>query len=207
MSRVNTTTNPYCTTSDTTYGTTYFSYDALGRKTDTTLPDGSISHIDYAGNATETTDPPNGTTNVQHIQQVNGLGQLTSVCEVGLAPQSIGGLQSCNLNIAGSGSLTTYAYDPLGNMLNVIQHGLARTFTYDNLSRLTSALNPEVGTDTYTYSSSGSACSPSADAPCTRTDARGESYLIHGSIPAGEYGRPNPSVLRAHELEVGAGGV
>jgi RHS repeat-associated protein len=173
MSRVNTTTNPYCTTSDTTYGTTYFSYDALGRKTDTTLPDGSISHIDYAGNATETTDPPNGTTNVQHIQQVNGLGQLTSVCEVGLAPQSIGGLQSCNLNIAGSGSLTTYAYDPLGNMLNVIQHGLARTFTYDNLSRLTSALNPEVGTDTYTYSSSGSACSPSADAPCTRTDARG----------------------------------
>jgi RHS repeat-associated protein len=152
---------------------TYFAYDGLGRKIRTTLPDGAVSTIAYAGNATETTDPPNGTTSVQHIQQSNGLGFLTSVCEVGLAPLATGGPQPCGLNIAGSGSLTTYTYNPLGNMLSVNQHGLGRSFTYDSLSRLTTALNPEVGLDTYTYSSSTSACSPSADVPCSRQDARG----------------------------------
>ena len=175
MSRVYSVSNPYCSTSDPTYGLTYFEYDGLGRKIQTTLPDGAVSTIAYAGNATETTDPPNGTTSVQHIQQSNGLGFLTSVCEVGLAPQSTGGPQDCKLNIAGSGSLTTYAYDPLGNMLSVNQHGLGRTFTYDGLSRLTSALNPEVGTDYYTYLNTNAPVpSPgNVSSPITRTDARG----------------------------------
>jgi RHS repeat-associated protein len=175
MSRVASTTNPYCTTSDPTYGLTYFAYDGLGRKIQTTLPDGAVSTILYAGNATETTDPPNGTTSVQHIQQSNGLGFLTSVCEVGLAPLSTGGPQSCNLNIAGAGSLTTYTYDPLGNMRSVNQHGLTRAFTYDGLSRLLTALNPEVGLDSYTYlNSNGTVPSPGdVSSPITRTDARG----------------------------------
>jgi hypothetical protein len=66
----------------------------------------------------------------------------------------------------------TILRDLLGNMLNVNQHGLGPTFQYDNLSRLTYALNPAVGTDIYTYSNSSSACSPSAGVPCQRTDAR-----------------------------------
>jgi hypothetical protein len=57
-------------------------------------------------------------------------------------------------------------------MLSVNQHGLGRTFQHDNLSRLTHALNSELGTDIYTYSNSSSACSPSAGVPCKRTDAR-----------------------------------
>ncbi|MGA2085123.1 MAG: RHS repeat-associated core domain-containing protein [Terracidiphilus sp.] len=176
MSRVSSTSNPYCSTSDPTYGITQFAYDALGRKIKTTLPDGSISTIAYAGNATETTDPPNGTTSVQHIQQSDGLGRLTNVCEVSASSlSSVSGdtPSACGLNIGGSGYLTSYAYDPLGNMRSVNQHGLTRTFTYDNLSRLLTAMNPEVGTDTYAYSSSSSACSPSADVPCARQDARG----------------------------------
>jgi RHS repeat-associated protein len=188
MSRVYSVSNPYCSTSDPTYGLTYFAYDGLGRKTQTTLPDGSVSKIAYAGNATMTTDPFNGTTNVQHVQQSDGLGRLTNVCEVGLSPQTTGGPQACGLNIAGSGSLTTYSYDPLGNMLSVNQHGLGRTFSYDSISRLLCASNPEnsfaacpatdngayvPGTDGYTYSNSSNACSPSAGVPCTRTDARG----------------------------------
>jgi RHS repeat-associated protein len=190
MSRVASVSNPYCSYSDTTYGITQFFYDGLGRKIETMYPDFpanplSFSTIAYAGNATETTDPPNGTTSVQHIQQVDGLGRLTNVCEValstqvGAAPSACGpyisgsGSPTTYINIPASGSLTSYTYDPLGNMTSVNQHGLARSFTYDGLSRLTYALNPEVGTDVYTYPSSSTPCAPSAAVPCTRTDARG----------------------------------
>src|SRR5262249_37265412 len=56
--------------------------------------------------------------------------------------------------------VTVYAYDTLGNLLRVDQKGSARTdstqwrtrtFTYDSLSRLLTATNPESGTITYTY--------------------------------------------------------
>jgi RHS repeat-associated protein len=173
MSRVASVTNPYCSTSDPTYGTTQYAYDGLGRKIQTTLPDGSISTIAYAGAATEATDPFNGTTSVQHIQQTDGLGRLINVCEVSSA--SYGGTSptACGLSIAGTGFLTTYTYDPLGNMLGVNQHGLTRSFTYDYLSRLTQAVNPEVGPDKYTYSNSTTACAPDESLPCIRTDARG----------------------------------
>ena len=40
-------------------------YDALGRKTKITLPDGAFSLISYGANATEITDPNNGSTNVR----------------------------------------------------------------------------------------------------------------------------------------------
>ena len=188
MSRVSSVKNPYCSASDSTYGSTQFAYDALGRKIQTTLPDGSISTIEYAGNATETTDPPNGTTSVQHIQQADGLGRLTNVCEVTSTSLGSGSPAACGLNITGVGYLTTYTYDSLGNMLAVNQHGLSRSFTYDGISRLLTSLNPEVGQDTYTYPvqtppncppGSGHCipppvpCAPNEAVPCTRQDARG----------------------------------
>jgi len=174
MSRVATVSNPFCTSSDPTYGTTSFSYDSLGRKVLTILPDGTTSSAAYATNATETTAPFNGTTNVQHIQQANGLGQLMYVCEIWSA--SLGGTNpgSCGLNLSGSGYLTGYSYDPLNNLLSVSQHGVNRTFIYDSMSRLTSALNPETGSTavTYSYLLSGSPCAGDPSQPCTKTDAR-----------------------------------
>jgi len=59
---------------------------------------------------------------------------------------------------------TVYSYDALGNLLEVDQKGTApndstqwrtRTFTYDSLSRLTKAINPESGTITYSYDADG----------------------------------------------------
>jgi YD repeat-containing protein len=173
MSRVRSVSNPYCSTSDTTYGSTLYLYDALGRKTQTTLPDGAVSAITYAGNATEVTDPFNGTTYVQHIQQVDGLGRLTNVCELSSSPLGSSSPTSCGLAIGGTGYLTTYTYDAQGNMLNVNQHGLSRAFSYDALSRLTQSLNPEVGLNVYTYPSASNPCASSAAVPCTRTDGRG----------------------------------
>jgi RHS repeat-associated protein len=80
--------------------------------------------------------------------------------------------------------VTAYQYDALGNLTCVEQHGnvsstgcssapssdatslwRVRRFTYDSLSRLTSATNPESGTITYQYN---------ADSTLTsKTDARG----------------------------------
>lgn len=59
---------------------------------------------------------------------------------------------------------TSYDYDSLGNLSHVYQGSQTRTFGYDSLSRLRSALNPENGTTSYTYDDNGNLS--------TRTDAR-----------------------------------
>ncbi|HEV7746336.1 MAG TPA: hypothetical protein VGO56_15175, partial [Pyrinomonadaceae bacterium] len=59
---------------------------------------------------------------------------------------------------------TSYEYDVFGNLTKVIQDTQTRTFTYDSLSRMRSATNPESGTVTYTYDDNGNLL--------TKTDAR-----------------------------------
>jgi YD repeat-containing protein len=166
--------NPYCTTADLTYGLTTFLYDPLGRKTQITNADGTVSSIGYGGNATKFTDPSNGTVTPQHIQQQNGLGQLTNVCEVTASTFGSVAPAACNLNLSGTGYLTAYSYDPLNNLVAVGQLGVSRSFIYDSLSRLTSAVNPETGAVSYGYLTTASApCSPNSALPCKKTDARG----------------------------------
>ncbi len=46
---------------------------------------------------------------------------------------------------------TSYGYSVLGNLTSVTQGVQTRTFTYDSLSRLRTAVNPESGTVTYQY--------------------------------------------------------
>jgi RHS repeat-associated protein len=69
---------------------------------------------------------------------------------------------------------TLYSYDTLGNLLRVDQKGTApndstqwrtRTFTYDSLSRLLTATNPESGTISYTYDSDGNLLQKTSPAP------------------------------------------
>ncbi len=48
--------NPYCTTGDSTYGLTTYKYDALGRTTQVSEPDGSVVTTSYSGNCTTVTD-------------------------------------------------------------------------------------------------------------------------------------------------------
>src|ERR1044071_1385886 len=70
--------------------------------------------------------------------------------------------------------VTMYQYDALGNLLRVDQKGSApsdstqwrtRTFTYDSLSRLLTATNPESGTITYTYDADGELLQKTSPAP------------------------------------------
>src|SRR5437016_517042 len=112
------------------------------------------------------------------ISQSDGLGRLLSVCEVTSVSQlgSSGTPAACGQDIAGTGFLTTYSYNPLGDLLSVTQNGVnQRTFSYDSLSRLTSASNPESGSITYTYDSDTNCSAPNSFAGLlvSKVDARG----------------------------------
>lgn len=67
-------------------------------------------------------------------------------------------------SLASPHQATNYSYDTLGNLLQIVQGGQTRTFTYSSLSRLLSATNPESGTFQYTYDPNGNLL--------TKTDAR-----------------------------------
>src|SRR5262249_52572030 len=68
---------------------------------------------------------------------------------------------------------TLYSYDALGNLLNVTQKGgttdqtqwRVRNFTYDSLSRLLTATNPESGTISYSYDANGNMLQKTSPAP------------------------------------------
>lgn len=116
-----------------------------------------MANTAYSGRATETTDEGNGTANVQRVTQVDGLGRLVSVCEVGTgtALGSGGTPGSCGQHIAATGFLTTYTYSALDDLASVTQATVNRSFVYDSLSRMTSATNPESGIASYTYDADG----------------------------------------------------
>jgi RHS repeat-associated protein len=174
LGRVFTVSNPYCIAGESTSGLTTFAYDALGRATQVTHPDGTTGLSSYTGRATQAQDEGNGTQRVTRISQSDGLGRLKYLCEVAPGPfvgaggssspsliGSGGAPANCGQNVpggldisSGNGFLTTYDYDILDNLLQVNQSGVApRTFAYDSLSRLKQATNPESGTICYgTYS-------------------------------------------------------
>jgi RHS repeat-associated protein len=162
LGRVATVSNPYRNGTDitTTTGTTIYGYDALGRKISETYPDNSVLTTAYCGPSTLVTDP----TGKWRRSRVDGLGRLVEVDE----PNAPGASVNSN-GCPGTGEpiwVTTYGYDPLGNLTSVVQNGShQRTFTHDSLSRLLTASNPETGTITYAYNNDGVLIS--------KTDARG----------------------------------
>lgn len=144
------TTNPYRTTSDSTYGVTTSVYDVLHRVKHVTQPDGSPLNTAYCANTTLVTDEAG------HWRRstVDALGRLIKVDEPN-SPTATVNPNGC----PGSGEpiwVTTYSYDTLGNLLGVVQAGSRqRNFSYDSLSRILSSNNPESGTLLYTYDSDG----------------------------------------------------
>jgi RHS repeat-associated protein len=169
LGRTYTVSNPYYSTSDSTYGITTYTYDSLGRNKAVQNPDGTTRTNLYTGRATLASDEGNGTHNVQRVSQADALGRLTGVCEVTSTTLPVGSNPTpgpCNLDISANGFPTTYTYDILNNLLSASQGSLSgRSFSYDSLSRLTSATNPESGTITYTYDANGNVSSKTAPLP------------------------------------------
>jgi YD repeat-containing protein len=166
LGRVQTTSNPYRSMSDTTYGTTAMQYDTLGRVTQVTRPDGSTAATSYSGRAAQIQDEGNGTSSVTRISQTDALGRLTSVCEVtGVQQAGNNKPVACNQDINKTGFLSSYQYDPLGNLKTVNQSSETRSFTYDSLSHLLSATNPESGITSYNYDPNGNVLTRTRPAP------------------------------------------
>lgn len=151
-----------------------FVYDALGRVRTVTHSDSSVVATAYAGRAADVQDEGNGTSTVEHIMQSDALGRLTNVCEVTGQAQNNVAPSSCGLDYPGTGFLTAYSYDASGNLTNVAQGSESRGFSYDLVSRLTQANNPESGTTSYLYDADSSCPQPTyAGELISRTDARG----------------------------------
>jgi RHS repeat-associated protein len=150
--------NPHCTSSQfasdgwTIHGTGSVQggnfvdgYDALGRPTVVTMPDLATQSWSYTDDTASFTNEDGAV----WARTKDALGRLVQVTEPGA------------LN-------TTYGYDAFGNLLSVNQTGniLAgeaarlRSFTYDSLSRLVTATDPEAGTICYGTVPGGSAYLP-----------------------------------------------
>ncbi len=110
-------------------------FDALGRVTQITTPDGAHVDTSYSGNTVTVTDQAGK----NRKSETDALGRLKSVWE----------------NPTGLNYQTSYSYDTLNNLTTVTQGAQTRSFAYDSLKRLTSATNPESGAVNYTYDNNG----------------------------------------------------
>ncbi len=79
LGRVATVSNPYRSTSDSTYGVTQYQYDALNRVTQVIKQDNSFSTVSYNSNCTTTTDEAGK----QRKNCVDALGRMNEVDEPG----------------------------------------------------------------------------------------------------------------------------
>jgi RHS repeat-associated protein len=164
---------PYSAAADTlctgTCPATVIAYDALGRPTSATdggNPTPGTVNYTYTNNDVYQSIGPvvTGEGNTKRKQlEYDGLGRLTSVCEVTSATGS--GICNQTGNPVYSGYWTTYAYDVLGNMTQVTQNKQAltgsqqsRSFTFDMIGRMLTENNPETGTVTNVYDSWDSSC-------------------------------------------------
>lgn len=117
-------------------------YDLLGRVKKITTPDGAYVTTSYDLDEVTVTDQAGK----KRSSVSDALGRLEKVVE---AP-----------GVTDYGYETTYEYDALGNLTKVVQGKVGqarqtRQFSYDSLSRLTSATNPESGTTLYEYYDAG----------------------------------------------------
>lgn len=140
------TSNPYraatvsAAGAETTTGWTLTKFDSAGRAFETETVSGAAAPSPCVGNGgstgrmTTAYDAETATVTDQAEKQrrnvSDALGRLVQVVEAPNAP---------DYNYQ-----TSYTYDALGNLTQVEQGEQTRTFTYSSLSRLVSAVNPEV---------------------------------------------------------------
>lgn len=168
--RLLTTTNPYLTTNDTTYGVTQSQYDALGRVVRVTEADNSVVTKTYdltvsgvAGLCRKTQDEAGKS----HEVCSDGLGRPTAILEDpdGLRLETDYAYNTAENDPTAANGSQKITITQKGRSGNASSTYRVRTSVYDSLGRLLSATNPETGTIGYSYDDNGNVLS--------KTDARG----------------------------------
>jgi RHS repeat-associated protein len=185
-------------------------YDALGRPITITDGGGGTTAYTYPQNDVLVITGP--TQNFQKQLEYDGLGRLTSVCEI----TSASGSGSCGQSNSKTGFLTKYSYDALANLLTVTQNAQpgaiggaqTRAYVYDGLKRLKSESNPETsntgtnGTIAYTYDTDSTCGTTSNGDLVKKVDAasnvicytRDALHRVSGmTYPSGPYSASTPS--------------
>jgi RHS repeat-associated protein len=103
--RVYTQSNPHRSSSLPTDGTTTYTYDALGRTTNITQPDGSAIATSYSGNSTTVTDEAGN----QRISLTDGLARMTEVEE---PSQGSGAPATATISVSGGIQSIQYPATP-----------------------------------------------------------------------------------------------
>ncbi|MEI7956545.1 MAG: hypothetical protein WCJ66_15370 [Verrucomicrobiota bacterium] len=137
--------------------TTTYSYDSLDRMTQTTLADGSSSHLSYDvhGNPISTTDA-NGTMIAYTYDGDNRLTRKDITPAVGVASSttfeqfSYDGLGRV-VQATNNAGTTSFTYDSLGDVLTETQNGLTVTNTYDAAGNRLTVTYPGGRQLAYTY--------------------------------------------------------
>lgn len=153
------------------------SYDALGRISQATDGGGGTRTYTYNGLDTllDVGPAPSPESDKRRQFEYDGLGRLTSVCEI---TSSLPGYGTCGQTSAQSGYWTTYQYNLLDRLTTVTQNAQSsthqtRSFSYDALGRLTQEVNPENGTTTYSWDSDSNCTPASAGDLVAKYDANG----------------------------------
>ena len=125
---------------------TTFRYDALGRVTRITYPDGSQTRACYDVGVTVAIDANQHKTRTTR----DAYGRVVKVEEY------TGTFTTCQTGRGTPYATTTYSYDRLGNLVTVTDAlGNKTTVQYDTLSRKTQMRDPDLGAWTYQYDLNG----------------------------------------------------
>lgn len=164
MGRVSKTSNPVKASSAPTCSSsldwTTPTYDDLGRTLTFTTSDSAVVETAYS---LATSGDEYGTVITVEDQAgklrrsiTDAAGRLIRIDEPN-GSNALGSIDTPNQD-------TVYGYDRLGNLASVTQGSQSRSYTYDAVSRLKQAVNPESGTVNYTYDANGNVA--------TKVDAR-----------------------------------
>ena len=140
-------------------------YDALQRLTQATDGGGGVLSKSYIQNdVLRVLGPaPAGENSKRKQFEYDGLGRLSSVCEI----TGSSGSGNCAQTSPQIGYWSQYTYDVSGDLTGVVQNSQSsgmqtRNYVFDMLGRMTSETNPETGTTTYSYDSA-TGCSGSSN--------------------------------------------
>ena len=156
-------------------------YDALSRVAAVTDGGGGQVQYTYSGNdVLQTVNAPAGENAKKKQSQFDGLGRLSSVCEVvtnTAAGTPTPGSGTCAQIYSQNGYWTKYTRNARGQITQVVQNAQSattetRSFAFDWMGRMTSETNPENGTTSYVFDTDAT-CGTFQGDMVKRTDAAG----------------------------------